>query len=415
MNLEKKDIYKFFSEIFQRMMNVPKPALASALAGTSLLAYTWWTKPEPYPPYGWSRAARELPEHVSQGLGPFHYYYPEKGAVTPIDRIPGKYKNVISSLEQLRCMRPGLDYPELVNEYSSGLAMQSESSYETMKERIDLFEKNLVKRGNIPSISSKADVPVSVSVKRNLKGHAFNSSISFKERREIESKILNAISKIPGSYHPLPGSKSTSHPPASPVLLDVLRLRGLVFEAPWEPFDLVIGTGRHWPDARGVYIVSHEGREDGIDIAIWVNGEDHLEVVGVGEDGDMKKIYEAVEKVVSKISIEVARNDVRGFLTTKPEDSGIAVRCSATANLRTLSLHKSFASLCRALRLRPVVLDKHGGMFNLLNVERFELAPSEAVSRTQSAVSILVEIDSLLHSNRTALDGEKRIAQILHS
>ena len=390
---------------------ISKPALASAAAGLGILAYTWRGIPEPYPPMTWSRTARSMAGW--SGLGPFQYYSSEKGATTPIDRVPASLIDRVGTVDRLKCMKPGLDSPSSVGEYVSGLVMVDEGSYTLMANEVALVRERLTARATkvVPeSKIPKSHVPVFVSLKRNLAGKPFASYIPFDDRRAVEATVMAAMEGM-GTYHPLPGSQSSTRP-MSTVLQDVLRSRGLIFEAPWTTYELSTGCGRHWPDARGVCLVP---AVDGTDVAVWVNREDHVEVVGVRADGDLEKAYAAVASVADSLEtkIKFAKDPASGYLTSRPEDAGTGLQVSATLDLTRVSRHPSFHSLCRSLRLNPIELNRDHAIWNLVSVERFGLTPTEAIERTESAIAELMRIESSLRSAFTARDGEARIANLV--
>jgi hypothetical protein len=365
-------------------MSLSKPAIATAVVGLSALGFTWYTRPEPYPPSQWSKEAKKFPDHVSRGLGPLLYYYPEKGVRTPIDRIPDNLKSSVSSIEELMCVRPGIDCG--VNEYNSGLVMQDTSSYRFAEKTVEKFKKSdrLAFSQKSPSLMA----PVCVSMKRNLKSLPFMSSISFEGRRQVEDQVLSVLEGH-GTYYPLIGSRSTGSKPMSKIMLDVLRSQGLVFEAPWTAYDLSTGIGRHWPDARGVFLVTPD--ETGTEIVVWVNHEDHVELVGIRQDGDAEKILNCIEKISAKFDT-VKDSAIFGHLTTKPENSGIGMTVSYQCDLSKLSKHKRFVELCGKLRVKPMAIGN--GIFNIASFEKFGLTEKDCIDRTRSSVAKLIELES---------------------
>jgi hypothetical protein len=323
------------------------------------------------------------------GLGPFQYYFPEMGATNPC-YTPDE-----------SCRKPGLDDPSAVGEFVSGLRMACADDYARYPEKMDGIRSNFAKKLAIKSFpDSCLQVPVTVSVKRNLANRPFNSVIDFRQRREVESELVSALKSIStdGVYHAFPGSQSHA-PQMSLTVCDLLRSRGLMFEPPWTTYDLSCGTGRHWPDARGIFQLPSSGS---VDCVAWINGEDHLEIVAVSRHGDVKEAVRIAQSFINQLEkkLSFALSEACGNLTMKPEDSGTGQKISAVMELPYLFGHPDFAKLCARLRLRPFVLDKQHMLVNLMSVERFGLTPEENGDRTRNALNQIVEIDKGIPTNR---------------
>ena len=179
-------------------------------------------------------------------------------------------------------------------------------------------------------------------------------------------------------------------------MLDALRSQGLVFEAPWTTFDLASGLGRHWPDARGVWLVD-SGESP---VAVWVNHENHVEIVGRGLDG--LAVMTRVQKIRDNLSRNlpsVAKSRSVEYLCVKPEHCGSGATVSQTMVLKRLSLHPRFKDLTRHLGL--AVTDLGNNNFYFVSSERFGLSVEESASRADSALRILVNLDSQSDASQT--------------
>lgn len=389
--------------------------VGTAAASVGLFGYTVLTKPDPYPPRTWSSQAKMYPDHVAMGLGPFHYYFPEKGATSPIDRISDNELSV----EEMKCLKPGINAPADIGDYVSGIVAIDSSSYNLFENKLKLIRSKFTREGDIPKLSFLDKIErgksITVSSRRNLKGRAFNSYNSFIQRRENELTIVNALKdQFPeGSYFPLHGSKSLGKKSMPKDLEDLLRSKGLIFDVPWTVYELSCGFGRYWPDARGVFVLPSD---KGTDLVVFVNSEDHLEVIAKREDGNATSCFKGNQQVIEKIEkhIDFAKDELNGFLTLRPEEAGTALMISYDIQLNRLHRHPKFVPLCRKLQLK-VLKSCDYNQIQLVNFERFNLSPEEAVLRTNSAVDIVQLIDQLLDSTDTELEGLHAINSILAS
>jgi len=384
-------------------------AIGAASAG--LVGYTVLTKPKPYPPDSWSEEANAFPEYIRLGLGPFHYYCEEKGAVTPVDRIPEFVP--AKDIKMMHRLKPGID------SRIGGFVATTPDSYSVMSEEthniirnygkkefnLEFFLKKFFPNFSVHSTSAN----IRVSKRMNIANRDFNSIVSFANRRENESKICEILEKyFAGSYHPLGGSQSRKTTCMSPVLLDVLRSQDLMFEAPWTVFDLSAGFGRHWPDARGVWILP---ATDGNQIVFWINHEDHLEIVGVREDGDAVRLNQAIETICEKIEqiLPVAKSDEFGYLSAKPENCGNAISVSKSIDLNRLSKHRDFPSLIAKLGINSTPLVE-GGWYQIASKERFGTRSDEMVERANFAFQFLASVERMLQSGSS---DQSRLAETI--
>jgi hypothetical protein len=353
------------------------------------------------------------------GLGHSHYYFPEKGATSPIDRIPDQLKDTVRSIHEMKCLKPGLNAPSDVGYTVSGLVAVDASSYELLGDRLSKIRSKLAKKemrirsGDFENLERPAHT-VTLSARRNLKDKNFNSYISFQDRREIEETVLKALqAEFPkGEYFPLPGNDSRERKPMSKDLQDLLRSKGLIFEAPWSVYDLSCGFGRHWPDARGVFILPAVGETE---LVVFLNADDHMQIVAKRKDGDQKICLTEINSSLNRIEkyLTFETDSKNGFLTSRPETSGTGLDISGEVNLIRLNRHAKFLPLCHRLRLEVTESDEK--KYHLSSFERFELSPEEAVERTDYALGVILHIEELLNSKETEQQGLRCIEGILSS
>jgi len=141
-----------------------------------------------------------------------------------------------------------------------------------------------------PTIMSPQDVidtnldthicSVTFRASRNLSCKKMPPACSKQERRDIEEVLIRVFANMPSEfahfrYCPLRGSCSQSDRTGDISEKDEAWLEnlGLLPDMPESGLLLSAGVGRHWPDARGVFI------DKDATLAGIVNDEDHLELV----------------------------------------------------------------------------------------------------------------------------------------
>merc|ERR1719191_2555653 len=106
-----------------------------------------------------------------------------------------------------------------------------------------------------------------------------------------------------------------------------LRGVGMLFAEPDSRIRLSAGLGRHWPDARGVFVAETQG------LYVWANEEDHLRFFARQHNiVDLKKLWQRLQKTMQTIergaekeSYGFARSERLGYITTDPSRLGAAL------------------------------------------------------------------------------------------
>jgi hypothetical protein len=156
--------------------------------------------------------------------------------------------------------------------------------------------------------------------------------------------------------------------------------------------------------------------EPNIDTAVWVNGEDHIEVIAVAIDGDVAGATRAASSLVASIEkkIDCMHSPLNGYLTMKPDEAGTGLKISSVLILERLCQHALFPKLCSKIGIATNVIDKQHGVVSVASYERFGLTPDELATQTQRALATVIEIESLLNGHDTT-KGEDLIEKIVSS
>jgi hypothetical protein len=88
---------------------------------------------------------------------------------------------------------------------------------------------------------------------------------------------------------------------------------------------------RFWPNARG-YFVSDDRK-----LVIWVNAEEHLQIISQEDNGQLSSVYERIVKCIKHLEksedLKFNRDSHWGFLNFNPANIGIAMRVTVKIKL----------------------------------------------------------------------------------
>jgi len=215
-------------------------------------------------------------------------------------------------------------------------------------------------------------VSMCLAASRNLNKFRFPAAISREERRDVERIVVGALNglsgEFKGEYFPLEGSDSYEAMPEGmePEKEAELELQGLLFREPDSGVKLSSGLGRHWPEARGVFVNAAST------MGVWVNEEDHLRIhldTGRGWNGRFDEAYEhlssmdqTVKEALRQQGQEYAHDEGLGFLTTDPSNVGDGgFRASLKMRLPLLAAHSEFSTLCREIGVKARIATSTDG------------------------------------------------------
>jgi len=346
-----------------------------------------------YPPIHIAPAMRESPNWIIQGIGDYAYYCPSKGCVFSeeyvIDTPPPlpKHESVMAqTLKQnpeiwtelkdrktangvtlIKCIKPGVDIPSS----KVGLVAGDEESYEEFKE---IFDPVIAKcHGSEATNTSNFDVTqiddsqvdptgsvvlsTSVQTSRNLRGFRLPPSTDFMERRAVEKAIVKSLQSLDGDlegeYMPLNGSRSfvQRRHGMDKQTQSALQSKGVAL-GPDRLELLSSGSGRHWPDARGVY------NNNAGDVFVTVNDEDHLQIMTYSTGSDVQanaaRFADVSQNILSTLQnegFEFMTNERLGNITTSPGNLGNSLRGSAKMNIPNVSSRPDFAEVTQKMGL----------------------------------------------------------------
>jgi len=251
-------------------------------------------------------------------------------------------------------------------------------------------------------------ISVRVRTQRNLRSLRMLPACSRDERREVERILVQALKELPavsGEYFPLRGSTSFPSKPYGMSETDENELgqAGLLFHEPDAALILSSGTGRHWPEARGVFHARSQK------LTAWLNEEDHLRLLVMQPGADMKAAFEClcaaergIRKSVQQEKHDYAWSERLGFLTACPSNLGTGLRAEVTCKMPLLSSQPGFKGLCRKMKLqvRSAAGDASNipGAFDVANTERLGSSEIQQINTVIDGARQLIDLESRLDS-----------------
>jgi len=199
-----------------------------------------------------------------------------------------------------------------------------------------------------------------IKVYRCLDKFRFPSAISRDERRQVEELVTKVCADLTedlaGQYLPLEGSGSYAAKPRGMASEDAAELEadGLLFREPDSSLVLSTGVGRHWPEARGIFVTPSAG------FSLWVNEEEHLRLASTAKGpNSLQEAYgmlcRAEGAIQAGLQLEghgYAHSKALGFLTSDPWKLGTGgFQVSVLLKLPLLSAVSDFKAKCKALNV----------------------------------------------------------------
>ncbi|CAJ1381462.1 unnamed protein product, partial [Effrenium voratum] len=330
-----------------------------------------------------------------------------------------------------RCVKAAVDCPGHPLVKVAGAFAGDVESYDTFRAFFDPLVAKMhpgwpVQGANWPhpvdqDVSKIADTSVdymgvyvvysSLEARRNIEGLRFPMCCLQEERREVEKILCSACtssvgSSLRGSYLPLRGSQSCPLRPHGMAAYQEERLRkmSMLLTEPDSTLKLAAGFGRHWPDARGVFVADTPG------VCVWCNEEDHFRFFARSEGCDLRQLYvrlakamRGVEEAVTRKGHRLARSERLGWITSCPSKLGAALRLTVTLRIPKLAKALDLPALCQSLQL---VCDAStsaisGNLWQLHSADSLGLSEVDFMKSMVQACQLLVSLEQRLEKNQS--------------
>lgn len=256
----------------------------------------------------------------------------------------------------------------------------------------------------------------SMETRRNLQGLRFSTCCSKHERREVERVLGVALRKaegaLRGSYLPLRSSQSYAAKPGGMSAHQEERLRtvGMLFAEPDSRMRLSAGLGRHWPDARGIFLSETQG------FCVWCNEEDHLRFFAKQGEADLKRLWVGLDQALTTVQ-ETAKEEGYGFsvskrlgyLTTCPSRLGSALRITVTLKIPLLAAAVDLPALGRSLDLACSQIEgsaTHGGcLWQIMSSDCLGVSEVDLMNGMIEGCHLLVSLEQRLERGEAIYDA----------
>lgn len=326
-----------------------------------------------------------------------------------------------------RCIKAAVDCPGHPLVKVAGAYAGDPECYELFRDFFDpliaAFNPGYPKHGRAfhpmdDDISKISDEPVdssggyvvftTVETRRNVQGYRMPMCCTQAERREVEGIITGT--KLRGSYLPLRSSKSCPARPIGMAAYQEERLRkvGMLLTEPDSEIKLAAGFGRHWPDARGVFVCDTPG------VYIWCNEEDHFRFFARQEGCELKQLYERLSKAMKSVEKNTGDSERCGFasstrvgwVTSCPSRLGAALRVTMTLRIPRLAKAVDIVSLCQSLNLDcdSSTSAISGNLWQVHSCAALGLTEVELMNSVIKASGLLVNLEQRLEKGQSMFE-----------
>jgi len=187
------------------------------------------------------------------------------------------------------------------------------------------------KKLNCPKFPADEDAMINstrIRVGRNLADYPLGSAVTREQRKEIESKVVTALSKftgdLKGKYYSL--GNMTSQEKKQLIEDHFLFKEG-------DKYLQSAFLEREWPEARGIF------HNENKTFLVWVNEEDQLRIISMQPGSDIREVFERLSRAASDIEkvAKFAHDDHLGYITSCPTNLGTGLRASVHIKLPKLA------------------------------------------------------------------------------
>jgi len=325
-------------------------------------------------------------------------------------------------------IQTGVDNPGHPFIMTVGAVAGDEESYEVFKEFFDpIIEER--HNGYKPSdkhktcldpskiVGDQFDMNYVISSRcrtgRSIRGLSLPPWCSRAERRKVEKIVVDGLANLggefTGKYYPLKEMTDAEQ--------DQLIDDHFLFDKPVSPLLTCAGMARDWPDARGIW---HNAAKN---FLVWVNEEDHIRVISMQKDGNMKQVFtrfcdglNKFESAIKSQGYDFMWNEHLGYVLTCPSNLGTGVRCGVHVKIPHVSEGKHFLTILEKMRLQKrgaggVDAEAVGGIFDISNADRIGFSEIELVNMLIDGVNFIVRCEKKLEAGQSIDEDVKNLKQ----
>jgi len=232
-----------------------------------------------------------------------------------------------------------------------------------------------------------------IRVARNLNGFCFPCHISLPRRKELENKIITALSflkkDLKGNYF--------SFEQMDKKKIQQLEKKNLIFKK-GDRFQDAAGINSDFPGCRGVFCSFNKK------FMVWVNEEDHLRIISLEKTSDISSVYNRLCRALMSLNrgLEFARDETYGYLTSCPTNIGTSMRAGVHIQLEKLEQEKDLlGNLCLEynLQIRGTLGEKtkiKNAVFDISNRQRLGVTEHGIISNLYQGLMAIIKAEKNL-------------------
>ena len=206
--------------------------------------------------------------------------------------------------------------------------ISSYHSHSPTDKHISNMDHTQLRCPDFPADEDKMINSTRIRVARNMADYPLGTSITAKQRLEVESKVVSVLEKFTGELKGKYYSLSTmSESEKKQLIADHFLFKG------GDEYLQSCGLEREWPEARGIF------HNDNKTFLVWVNEEDQLRIISMQQGSNIRQVFERLAIAAAKIEekAKFAHDEHLGYISTCPTNLGTGMRASVHIKLPKLA------------------------------------------------------------------------------
>jgi len=232
-------------------------------------------------------------------------------------------------------------------------------------------------------------VSTRIRVARNVAGYPLRGGMSEEQTMELEKTIKDILESmededLKGKYYPLAGMDEETR--------EQLVAEHFLFKK-GDRFLASAGINNFWPNGRGIFF------NDNKTFLVWINEEDILRIISMEQGGNVKSVFNRLEKAVNILSekLEFAFNKQLGYLTACPTNIGCGERASVHIKIPlTSDDERNEIATKFNLQIRGIHgehSETEGGVYDVSNKRRLGISEWDGVKDLIQGSMALIEAE----------------------
>lgn len=329
-----------------------------------------------------------------------------------------------------KCIKTGIDNKGHKMVKTVGMVAGDEESYETFSELFNPVIALWHQRAHPTKHPTDLDLSkltstrcdptgkyvhsVNIQTTRNLRGLRLSPAMSEDERCEAERVVVKALSQLneplKGEYFSFEGSSSNPSQTVTPWMSrddeEELTNKRLLFDAPDAPLLLSSGFGRHWPNARGVFVNVDKS------FVVWMNEVEHIRAISVQKGDNVQEAFSQIVTALDQIETslkesperyEFMHNEHLGYVTSCPSNLGTGLSISVTIEIPLLAAEPWWRDWVVEQRLKVRSASKDGlwlpGLFEVSNRDVLGMSEVALCNHVIECVANIVAMEAELEGS----------------